>query len=47
MKKLKAFEAHLNKRYGRKGSTGREKFEAESLAFRLGEILKRKEGKPI
>ena len=40
MKKLTTFEAHLNKRYGRKGSSGREKFEAESLAFRLGEMLK-------
>jgi len=40
MKKLTKFEAHLNKRYGRKGTPGREKFEAESLAFRLGEMLK-------
>jgi HTH-type transcriptional regulator / antitoxin HipB len=40
MKKLTAFEAHLNKRYGRKGTKGREIFEAESLAFRLGEMLK-------
>jgi len=40
LKKLTTLEAHLNKRYGRKGSPGREKFEAESLAFRLGEMLK-------
>jgi ribosome-binding protein aMBF1 (putative translation factor) len=40
MKKLTTFEAHLNKRYGRKGTPNREKFEAESLAFRLGEMLK-------
>ena len=40
MKKLTTFEEHLNKRYGRKGTTRREKFEAESLAFRLGEMLK-------
>ena len=40
MKKLTTFEVHLNKRYGRKESPGREKFEAESLAFRLGEMLK-------
>lgn len=40
MKKLTTFEAHLNKRYGRKGTKGREIFEAESLAFRLGEMLK-------
>jgi hypothetical protein len=40
MKKLTSFETHLNKRYGKKGTPGREKFEAESLAFRLGEMLK-------
>jgi ribosome-binding protein aMBF1 (putative translation factor) len=40
MKKLTSFEGHLNKRYGKKGTSKREKFEAESLAFRLGEMLK-------
>jgi len=40
MKKLTSFETHLNKRYGKKGTPGREKYEAESLAFRLGEMLK-------
>jgi len=40
MKKLTSFENHLNKQYGKKGTTKREKFESESLAFRLGEMLK-------
>ena len=40
MKKLTTFEEHLNKRYGKKGSKRRESFEHESLAFRLGEMLK-------
>jgi len=40
MKKLTSFETHLNKRYGKKRTPEREKFEAESLAFRLGEMLK-------
>jgi ribosome-binding protein aMBF1 (putative translation factor) len=40
MKKLTSFENHLNKQYGKKGTSKREKFESESLAFRLGEMLK-------
>jgi len=40
MKKLTSFEEHLNKRYGRKGTYKRDKFETDSLAFRLGEMLK-------
>jgi ribosome-binding protein aMBF1 (putative translation factor) len=40
MKKLTSFEDHLDKRYGKKGTSSREKFETESLAFRLGEMLK-------
>lgn len=40
MKKLTSFEEHLNKHYGKKGSNRREQFEAESLAYRLGEMLK-------
>ncbi len=40
MKKLKSFDDHLNRQYGKKGTSGREKFESESLAFRLGEMLK-------
>jgi len=41
MKKLTSFELHLNKRYGRKGTVSREKFEAESFEFRLREMLKK------
>ncbi len=40
MKKLTTFEEHLNKQYGKKGTTKRDKFESDSLAFRLGEMLK-------
>ena len=40
MKKLTSFEEHLNKYYGKKGTTKRDKFESDSLAFRLGEMLK-------
>ena len=40
MKKLKSFENHLDKQYGKKGTLRREKFETDSLAFRLGEMLK-------
>ena len=40
MKKLTSFEEHLNKQYGKKGTTKRDKFESDSLAFRLGEMLK-------
>lgn len=40
MKKLTSFENHLNKQYGKKGTPKREKFDKESLAFRLGEMLK-------
>lgn len=40
MRKLTSFESHLNKEYGNKGTARREKFETESLAFRLGEMLK-------
>lgn len=40
MKKLTTFEEHLDKQYGKKGNSKREKFETESLAFRLGEMLK-------
>lgn len=40
MRKLTSFENHLNKQYGKKGTARREKFESESLAFRLGEMLK-------
>ncbi|MCL5027461.1 MAG: helix-turn-helix domain-containing protein [Bacteroidetes bacterium] len=40
MKKLTSFEKHLDKQYGKKGTIKRDKFESESLAFRLGEMLK-------
>jgi HTH-type transcriptional regulator / antitoxin HipB len=40
MKKLTSFEEHLNKQYGKKGTVKRDKFESNSLAFRLGEMLK-------
>ncbi|MDQ7818511.1 MAG: helix-turn-helix transcriptional regulator [Melioribacteraceae bacterium] len=40
MKKLTTFEEHLNKQYGKKGSERRDKFEADSISFRLGEMLR-------
>lgn len=40
MKKITKFEEHLEKQYGKKGSERRDKFEAESISFRLGEMLK-------
>lgn len=40
MKKITTFEEHLNKQYGKKGSDRRDKFEADSISFRLGEMLK-------
>jgi ribosome-binding protein aMBF1 (putative translation factor) len=40
MKKVTTFDEHLNKQYGEKGTPKREKFENDSLAFRLGEMLK-------
>jgi len=40
MKKITTFEDHLDKQYGKKGSKQRDAFEANSIAFRLGEMLK-------
>ena len=40
MKKITTFEKHLDKQYGKKGNEDRDKFEANSIAFRLGEMLK-------
>ncbi len=40
MRKLTAFDEHLDKQYGKKGSERREKFDADSISFRLGEMLK-------
>ena len=39
MKKLTSFEDHLTKHRGAKGTDSRVKFDAESLAFRLGVML--------
>lgn len=40
MSKLTSFEDHLNKHRGEKGTESRAKFDADSLAFRLGIMLK-------
>ncbi|MGA2822287.1 MAG: helix-turn-helix transcriptional regulator [Bacteroidales bacterium] len=40
MNKLSKFEEHLDKQYGKKGTKTREEFEAEAMAFWLGELLK-------
>ncbi len=40
MKNTTNFEDILSKKYGKKGTTERDKYEAESLAFRLGVMLK-------
>ena len=40
MEKLTSFEEHLDRRYGARGSSKREEYEAQSLAFRIGEMLK-------
>ena len=40
MRKITSFEEHLDKQYGKKGSARRDKFEADSISFRLGELLK-------
>jgi len=40
MKKITTFGEHLDKQYGKKGSERRDKFEAESISFRLGEMLR-------
>jgi HTH-type transcriptional regulator/antitoxin HipB len=40
MKNIKSFEELLNEKYGQKGSPDRTQFEADSLAFRLGVMLK-------
>ena len=47
MNNLTTFEEHLDKQRGKKGTTTRAKFDADSLAFRLGVMLKeaRKEAK--
>ena len=40
MKKITTFVEHLDKQYGKKGSERRDKFEADSISFRLGEMLR-------
>jgi HTH-type transcriptional regulator/antitoxin HipB len=40
MKNLTNFENILNSKYGLKGTPERDKYEADSLAFRLGVMLK-------
>ena len=40
MKNLTNFENILNNKYGPKGTPERDKYEADSLAFRLGVMLK-------
>ena len=39
-KNITTLKEHLDKQYGKKGSKKRTKFEADSIAFRLGEMLK-------
>ncbi|MBU4446360.1 MAG: helix-turn-helix domain-containing protein [Candidatus Marinimicrobia bacterium] len=40
MEDITTFEEHLDKQYGKKGTDKREQFGADSLAYRLGEMLK-------
>ncbi len=40
MKNITDFEDILNEKYGKKGTTSRDKYDADSLAFRLGVMLK-------
>lgn len=40
MNKITTFEEHIEKGYGKKGTLEREQFEADAMAFRLGELLK-------
>ena len=39
-KNIKTLDELLEENYGQKGTEARDKFEANSLAFRLGEMLK-------
>lgn len=40
MQKIKTFNQLLDEKYGQKGSETRDQFESDSLAFRLGVMLK-------
>jgi HTH-type transcriptional regulator/antitoxin HipB len=40
MKNVKTFDQFLDEKYGKKGNVQRDQFDADSLAFRLGVMLK-------
>lgn len=40
MKNVKTFDQLLDEKYGKKGSEDRDRFDSDSLAFRLGVMLK-------
>ena len=40
MSKIKAFDKHLEEKYGEKGSKKRNEFEGKSKSFMVGELLK-------
>jgi HTH-type transcriptional regulator/antitoxin HipB len=40
MKNVKTFDQLLDEKYGNKGNVDRDQFDADSLAFRLGVMLK-------
>ncbi len=40
MKNVKTFDQLLDEKYGKKGNTDRDKFDSDSLAYRLGVMLK-------
>ncbi len=40
MKNIRSFDEVLDEKYGKKGSNERDQYEADSLAFRLGAMLK-------
>jgi ribosome-binding protein aMBF1 (putative translation factor) len=40
MKNVKTFDQLLDEKYGKKGNTERDQFDTDSLAFRLGVMLK-------
>ena len=40
MKNVKTFDQLLDDKYGKKGSAERDQFDTDSLAFRLGSMLK-------
>ena len=40
MKNVKTFDQFLDEKYGKKGKNERDQFDADSLAFRLGVMLK-------